>query len=86
MSISATRSLPGGGGMSRVGVVMSGERGGYVQRMGGMWVCDLRGSEYPSIPQTWDTMEYGQEAGGTHPTGMLSYFILWLLFFLLPSE
>ena len=27
---------------------MSGERGGYVPRVRGMWVCDLRGSAYPS--------------------------------------
>ena len=23
-------------------------------------------------PDTWDTKGYGQQAGGTHPTGMLS--------------
>ena len=27
-------------------------------------------------PQTWDTMVYGQQAGGTHPTGMLSWLVM----------
>ena len=32
-----------------------------------------RGGEYlPLPPDTWDTTEYGQQEGGTHPTGMLS--------------
>ena len=51
-----------------------------------MWVCDLRGSEYPSTPLDMGYNRIRQEAGGTHPTGMLSCFILWLLFFLFPSE
>ena len=42
--------------------------GGYVQG----WVC---AGVFMSTPcQTWDTMGYGQQVGGMHPTGMLSYF------------
>ena len=50
------------------------------------WVC--QGGEYPTTPsdmgpgerlpnpplRTWDTMEYGWQAVGTHPTGMLSFY------------
>ena len=61
------------------GVGMSGgigaQEGGYVQGVGTplemgpqRWVCP--GVNHPS--QTWDTMGYGRQAGGTHPTGMLS--------------
>ena len=25
-----------------------------------------------TLPHTWDTVGYGQQVGGTHPTGMLS--------------
>ena len=30
------------------------------------------------FPQTWDTTGYGWQAGGTHPTGMLSWLIRWI--------
>ena len=31
-----------------------------------------RGRGNPAPPETWDTTGYGQQAGGTHPTGMHS--------------
>ena len=40
------------------------------------WVCQGRsGNGYVKgwiCPETWDTMGYSQQAGGIHPTGMLS--------------
>ena len=36
-------------------------------------VC-LKGVGRPPPPNTWDTTRYGQQAGGTHPTVMLSCF------------
>ena len=67
------QSVHGEGGI--YGHVLSGTRsllggGGYVR---GLW--DLRGGGY-SPPRTSDTMGYGRQAGGTHPTGMLSCYIL----------
>ena len=40
-------------------------------------VC-IQGSLHPGgwadpLRDTWDTTRYGQQAGGTHPTGMHSY-------------
>ena len=41
-------------------------RGGFVQEG---WVCP--GGYPPPRHGTWDTMDYGRQAGGTHPTGIL---------------
>ena len=50
----------------------------------GAQTCDLKGGSswtYPSPPhRRWYTKGYGRQAGGTHPTGMLSCVsLLYLL-------
>ena len=62
---------PAGVGMSR-GMGMS--RGGYVKGVGMSrgWVCPWGEYVWVSISWTWHTTGYGRQAGGTHPTGMLS--------------
>ena len=37
-----------------------------------MGVCVQGGGQTPLPRDTWDTTGYGQQAGGTHPTGMHS--------------
>ena len=45
---------------------------GYVQR--GTHSLPWRGGYSPTpIQGTWDTTGYSRQAGGTHPSGMLSY-------------
>ena len=60
------------GHMSFPGVGVSGTRfpsgGGYVQGVRGGYVQKL----VLPLRQTWHTMGYGQQAGGKHPTEMLS--------------
>ena len=50
-------------------------RGVCIQRgwsvAGGGWSAS-RGELGTHPRDTWDTMGYGQQAGGTHPTGILS--------------
>ena len=47
------------------------------------WVCILGGWADPPPQYTWDTTGYGQEASGTHPTGMLSYVVIIVMLLLL---
>ena len=48
--------------------------GRYIQVVLGTHHPDMGPEEggYPPPPQTWDTIGYGWQAGGTHPTRMLS--------------
>ena len=41
------------------------------------WVCPGGGYWVPQIHGSWDTTGYGQQVGGTHPTGMFS--CCWLV-------
>ena len=79
--ISSPMSFPRGSGYLRYQVPTWGVRGwlcpgaiGYVQRWEGMSKGGMSGGVYPPIPVhgTCDTLRYGRQAGGRHPTGMLS--------------
>ena len=80
MSASRTEGLyPGGGSASRVSASRGGLHPEEVCIQGG-WAESLvclrggldRGGWADPPRHTWDITGYGQQAGGTHPTGMLS--------------
>ena len=55
---------------------MSMSRGGYVQGIGmsggGYVQGEYVGGGRGGVRAAWNTMGYGQQASGMHPTGMLS--------------
>ena len=57
-------------------VIPSVHSGGMVCIQGGL-LPGGGGGETPSPRDTWDTMGYGKQAGGTHPTGMHSCLIFY---------
>ena len=71
----------GGGGVCRGVCIQGGLPGVGVCIQGGLpgvGVCIQGGSaSRGGRPSQSDTMEYGQRAGGTHPTGMHSFFYIF---------
>ena len=63
VGISGTRSVLGGGGYVKGSVF-----GGSVFQSDGY-------SPPPPIHGTWDTVGYGRQAGGPHPTGMFPFLL-----------
>ena len=57
--------------------------GGFAYRRGFLYP---RGLGRPPPRDTWVTTEYGPQAFGTHPTGMLSFVKQWLLSFTKPPK
>ena len=80
------KGLPTVGSASRVGLttgrsasrgVCIGEGGSLPTGVGGLYLGGSAsrvgfGQTPPPFRYTWDTTGYDQEAGGTHPTGMIS--------------